>query len=383
MKHRCVLLLICALLMPCQSALAQSGNKPVEQPTSVASPPPEDLRQFIGLLQRPDIQAWLRSQAGNRSVEEQSSAEAANAREIIVGQLNAARSFVHAMATAIPTLPAELNQARVALMTEMRGQGSFAAILPLVFFATLGFGLEWLYRRATTGFRNRTIAIHLDTVDDRLHAAGLRILYGLGVLLAFAVGSIGAFLLFDWPPLLQHTVLAYLLVFLAVRLTLIVGRIVLAPGAERFRLMPMATVTARGFWFVWSAVLVGFFAFGHFTYQLLPMLGVGREKPLHRCTCIGFDPVWSGPLCTLALSNIRRCRFGREPPTPRRHGACYTLYRRQLVGRVLRRCRHLLHWGRASGFADCDFLRKAFDRPHYASAGARWQRMKVFLRSPA
>ncbi len=313
MKHRCVLLLICVLLMPCQSALAQTGNNPVEQPTSVAAPPPEDLRQLIDLLQRPDIQAWLQSQAEQGPIQPQNSVDATNAREIIVGQLNSARSFVHAMATAIPTLPAELNQARVALMTEMRQQGSFAAILPLVFFAMLGFGLEWLYRRATTGFRNRTIAIHLDTVDDRLHAAGLRILYGLGVLLAFAVGSIGAFLLFDWPPLLQHTVLAYLLVFLAVRLTLVVGRIVLAPGAERFRLMPMATVTAR-FWFVWSAVLVGFFAFGHFTYQLLPMLGVGREATYIVALASGLI------LFGLALVALWRCpTFDGADLVSRRH----------------------------------------------------------------
>ncbi|WP_180943817.1 mechanosensitive ion channel domain-containing protein [Sinorhizobium mexicanum] len=271
-----MLLLIFALLMPFQSAMAQAALDPAAQPASVAAPPAEDLRKLVDLLQRPDIQAWLQSQTASRQVETQGSAEFANAREIIVGRLNAARAFVHDMATVIPTLPAELDRARVALMTEMRDQGSFAAVLPLIFFLTLGFGLEWLYWRATSGFRKRMIARHLDTVDDRLRAAGSRILYGLGVLLAFAVGSIGAFLLFAWPSLLEHTVLAYLLVFLAVRLTLVAGRIVLAPGAERFRLMPMATRTAR-FWFFWSAVLVGSFAFGHFTFQLLPTLGVGRE----------------------------------------------------------------------------------------------------------
>lgn len=275
MNHRW-LLLIFALLMPCQSALAQTDRNPGEQPTSVPAPPPEDLRQLLDLLQRPDIQAWFQSQTGSRPVEAQGSVEAANASEIIVGWLNATRAFVHDMATAIPTLPAELNRARVALMTEMKEQGPFAAILSLVFFVTLGFGLEWFYWYATSGLRKRIIATHLDTIDDRLRVAGLRMLYALGILLAFAGGSIGAFLLFDWPPLLQHSVLAYLLVFLAVRLTLIAGRIVLAPGAERFRLTPMATVTAR-FWFFWSAVLVGSFAFGHFTYQLLPMLGVRRE----------------------------------------------------------------------------------------------------------
>ncbi|PDT84475.1 mechanosensitive ion channel family protein, partial [Sinorhizobium sp. BJ1] len=309
----CLLLLIFALLMPCQPALAQTDRNPVGQPTSVAALPPEDLRQLLDLLQRPDIQTWLQSQTGNRPVEEQSSAEAANAREIIVGRLNAVRSFVHDMATAIPTLPAELHRARVALMTEMRGQGSFAAILPLVFFATLGFGLEWLYWHATSGFRDRMIVTHLDTVDDRLRAAGLRILYGLGVLLAFAVGSVGAFLLFDWPPLLQHSVLAYLLVFLAVRLTLVVGRIVLAPGAERFRLMPVATVTAR-FWFFWSAVLVGLFAFGHFTYQLLPMLGVGHEATYIVALASGLI------LFGLALVALWRCpTFDGVDMVSRRH----------------------------------------------------------------
>ncbi|MBB4188589.1 small-conductance mechanosensitive channel [Sinorhizobium terangae] len=277
MNYRCLFLLIFALLMPYQSALAQAGINPAEQQTSgAAAPPPEDLRRLVDLLQRPDIQGWLQSQTGNRPVEAQSSVEATNASEMIVGRLNAARAFIHDMATAIPTLPAELDRARVALMTEMREQGPFAAILSMVFFVTLGFGLEWFYWYATAGLRKRLIAAHLDTVDDRLRVAGLRMLYALGILLAFAVGSIGAFLLFDWPPLLQHTVLAYLLVFLAVRLTLVTGRIVLAPGAERFRLMPMATGTAR-FWFFWSAALVGSFAFGHFTYQLLPMLGVGRE----------------------------------------------------------------------------------------------------------
>ena len=99
---------------------------------------------------------------------------------------------------------------------------------------------------------------------DRLRAIGLRAAYGLGVLLAFALGSIGAFLLFEWPPLLKEIVLAYLLVFLIVRLVLVLGRILLAPGAERFRVIPMATPAAR-FWFVWTTILVGWFLFvqGH------------------------------------------------------------------------------------------------------------------------
>lgn len=66
--------------------------------------------------------------------------------------------------------------------------------------------------------------------------------------------------------------LTYLIVILAVRLTLVGGRIVLAPGAERFRLLPMSTPTAR-YWFLWSAVLVGAFYFAKGTFRLVPALG--------------------------------------------------------------------------------------------------------------
>ena len=119
------------------------------------------------------------------------------------------------------------------------------------------------------------IATRLETVRDRLRAIGMRTAYGLCMLLAFAIGSIGAFLLFHWPPLLKQIVLAYLLVFLIVRLVLVLGRILLAPGAERFRVIPMATASAR-FWFVWTAILVGWFFFVKITLALLAALGMSR-----------------------------------------------------------------------------------------------------------
>ena len=83
------------------------------------------------------------------------------------------------------------------------------------------------------------------TKGERLRALGRRAFYGLCVLLAFAIGSVGAFLLFEWPPLLKEVVLAYLMVFLIVRLVLVLGRFLLAPGAERFRVIPTATPSAR------------------------------------------------------------------------------------------------------------------------------------------
>ncbi len=108
------------------------------------------------------------------------------------------------------------------------------------------------------------------------------------MVLAFAIGSVGGFLLFDWPPLLREVVLAYLLVFLIVRLVLVLGRILFAPGAERFRVIPMATATAR-FWFVWSTILVGWFAFVRIT---LDVLAAARRQPAGGLS--DRAPVWRG-----------------------------------------------------------------------------------------
>ena len=45
--------------------------------------------------------------------------------------------------------------------------------------------------------------MRLDTVQTRLGAVGRRLAFGLGWAASFALGSLGAFLLFDWPPLLH------------------------------------------------------------------------------------------------------------------------------------------------------------------------------------
>jgi moderate conductance mechanosensitive channel len=194
---------------------------------------------------------------------------------MMASRLDAMRAFLRELAAAGPTLPEELGRVGTTLSLELQERGPISVIAPLAVFAALGFGLEWLFWWATTGFRQRMIAVGLVTVRERLRAVGMRAAYGLGVLFAFAIGSIGAFLLFDWPPLLKQIVLGYLLVFLIVRLVLVLGRIILAPGAERFRVLPMATDAAR-FWFVWTTVLVGWFAFVKVTLDVLATLGISQ-----------------------------------------------------------------------------------------------------------
>ncbi len=239
-----------------------------------AEPSPEQLRTLAELMRDPGIQAWLQAQAEAAPPDaNEPASEPASAQMMMVGQLDTMRAFLRQLAAAVPALPGELQNAWARLAAERQQAGGPRVILLLGVFIGLGFGLEWLFWWATSDLRARMATWPLETADDRLRVFGLRTAYGLLVLLAFATGSIGAFLLLDWPPLHKHIVLGYLLVFLLVRLTLVLGRILLAPGAERFRVMPMATASAR-FWFVWSAVLVGSFFFVRMTLSALERLGV-------------------------------------------------------------------------------------------------------------
>jgi len=272
------LLLLVALLLQGVLAVGPASAQPLT-PAPPASaqpaPSPEELRALAGLLRDPAIQAWLQAQAEGAPAGATPATASAppTLHQVIAARLGAMRAFLNQLAAAAPKLPEELGRAWTTLSTERQELGAPRVVVPLMVFLALGFGLEWLFWWATAGFRTRMIATDLATVRDRLRTVGMRAAYGLGVLLAFAIGSTGAFLLFEWPPLLKEIVLAYLLVFLIVRLVLVLGRILLAPGAERFRVIPMATETAR-FWFVWTTILVGWFFFVNVTLDLLAVLGV-------------------------------------------------------------------------------------------------------------
>ena len=242
-----------------------------------AEPDPEKLRTFAELFRDPAIQSWLRAQAEGApgAPHAGTAAEPPTVRQMVAARVDAMHAFLRQLAAAAPTLPGELQRAWTLLYAETQERGLLSVVALLAVFPALGFGLEWLYWWAGTGIRTRFLARRFETKGERLRAVGRRAFYGVCVLLAFAIGSVGAFLLFDWPPLLKEIVLAYLMVFLIVRLVFVLGRFLLAPGAERFRVIPMATPSAR-FWFVWSAIVVGWFAFVRITLDVLAALGVSR-----------------------------------------------------------------------------------------------------------
>ena len=89
------------------------------------------------------------------------------------------------------------------------------------------------------------------------------------------LGSLGAFLLFDWPPLLHGLIARVLLVVIVVWLTSVLLRFILAPGAERFRILPVSTASAAH-WHLWLTLVVGWYTAARLTDWFLADLGLSE-----------------------------------------------------------------------------------------------------------
>src|SRR5262249_41618158 len=140
--------------------------------------------------------------------------------------------------------------------------------------------------------------------------------FAVGLVAAFALGSIGPFLAFDWPPLLREALFGLLMAFLVVRIAKVVGHFLLAPDHERFRLVPMETAAAR-FWLHRLVWFVGWFAFGWVIAGFGVTLGYTLEARQLVAYAIGLvllaialDGVWRRPVVL---------DVGAETPSPATH----------------------------------------------------------------
>lgn len=261
-------------------ASASAQETPAE--TAASAPPPE-ARELLRLLDDPGVRRWLdRQRDPAPPALPASDAPEPAASDELAERIASARAHLETVLAAVPRLPDEIEEASALLLGEMTERGLLEVLLLLAGFAALGYGLEWLFWTATISLRRWIGDRPVGTVAGRLRLAGLRLSYGLSLVAVFGLGSVGAFLVFTWPPLLRAIVLSYLVAVLIIRLALILGRILLAPGSwglhepERYRLLPMPTESAR-FWHRRLALFVGYTAVASLTLDLLGPLGFPPE----------------------------------------------------------------------------------------------------------
>jgi small-conductance mechanosensitive channel len=236
---------------------------------------PPQVRELVRILDDPQVRSWLKSHeaetaAINESPGPDAHAQPTSPSEYLAARVVAVRQHLVDLVEAWPTLPAQFANASAILSQEpqRRGQG----LLLIALFVLLGVLAEFFLRWSASGFMNRVYAKPLKTTIQHLQTAGLRLGYGIALTLAFAIGSIGMFLVSDWPPLLREIVVGYLFVFVIARAALALCWFVTSPDDDRLRLLPIGQASASH-WCRRTTVIVGWFVFGWVTASLLIKLG--------------------------------------------------------------------------------------------------------------
>ncbi|HSY85252.1 MAG TPA: hypothetical protein VLA85_01675, partial [Verrucomicrobiae bacterium] len=239
LRRICLLLPLLFFGSPLLAASPPAAAPAAASPTAGE---PAKIHELLGLLGDPQVQEWIKAQQAAKAAEPAAAGTQAKGPDLLATRFTAIRDHFGALAAVIPQMPAEFQRARDALVAETHGRGLLVVLLAV--FIGLGLGVAWLFLWVTRGLRRRSLELPMDTVPQRLIALIARLVYGVLLVAAFGLGSIGAFLIFDWPPLLREILLQYLFAFLAFCLTLVLSRFLLAPGApgledvDKFRILP-------------------------------------------------------------------------------------------------------------------------------------------------
>jgi small-conductance mechanosensitive channel len=289
---RLALLGLFAAAVPAAPAIAQ-GTEQEQSP---------QVRELLRILDDPQVRSWLKSHtAADTPAAAAVEPAAGSPSEYLAGRIARVHGHITDLAAAWPTLPAQFAAASATLSNALAASGSGQVLLLIGFSVLIGAAAEALVRTAFSGLMRWTAARPLETTGQRLWMAGLRLVYGMALVLAFAIGSFGLFAASDWEPLLREIVVGYLFVFILARAVLALCHFFTAPGDARFRLLPIDGETGR-FWSRRIALMVGWFAFGWVTVTLLSRLGFttpGRQVVAYLLGLVllglALEAVWRRP----------------------------------------------------------------------------------------
>jgi small-conductance mechanosensitive channel len=184
------------------------------------------------------------------------------------GRIEALREHFASLIAAAPNLPGAFGRVRAEIEQEWQSRPPGTVLGLVVGFILLGFVVEAGYRYF---IRKRTIQD--GSVAERLRSIGWRLGIDLGGVAAFTLGSVTAFLAFDWPLRTRQAVVAFLAAFIAVRLVVVLARALLSPRDARLRILP-ASDTEAGYWFRRIALFAAWLALGWVIIGWLRLLGM-------------------------------------------------------------------------------------------------------------
>lgn len=270
MKSLRFMCLMCALVFSASVSLAQTPLSVVSQPEPAAPtaepPSANDLHEFTRLLSDPRLLNWLVAQANGA----QASAETAAVSTKSLGeQIDAVIAHVDRRVLELVAAWGYLDQTPEVIAAEWRAQLTANRQVQSLTFALIflffGAGLEWLSRQYTNPMLRRIEYGTFDSPRARIVAALTRSGLAFVGLSMFAIGSIGSFVIVDWPPLLYTLILSTVMGIVGVRVANTLIRLFLAPRVPQLRLVPVGNRMAK----VLSACAMVFTALLIFTASLI------------------------------------------------------------------------------------------------------------------
>lgn len=188
------------------------------------------------------------------------------------------RAHVRHLAQSAPVLRLDADRASSLVMGDMAQWGLSEVVVIVLGFLACGFAFDAIAHRFTRGLRRWMLLFPPTTARGRIIGLGGRIAYGFIMLAAFGAGSIGFFLLFEWPPFLREVVVAYLTAALITRGIQFLMRSLLLPpllgveAALAYRVLPMTDARA-GHWYRWVTLTAALFSLAAATFGLLASVG--------------------------------------------------------------------------------------------------------------
>ena len=150
-------------------ALAPLSGAVAAQPakSTAASEPdttPAKVHEFLTLLADPKVQQWLEMEAKAKTAAGSAleTAETSISREFD-SRVAAIREHLVALGAALPHLPDQIAHAHGLISADLGDYGRIEGLSLLAVFVALGFGVEWLFRRATGKIRARLDSFPLAT----------------------------------------------------------------------------------------------------------------------------------------------------------------------------------------------------------------------------
>ena len=302
------LVLACGLHLAPQSARAQTA---VPDPVQAAK-----VQQFLELVEDPQVRAWLLSAKPAAEVVPEVTGDqpVSYAGFATIFRAQAAR-----LLEGLRAFPAETGKAAAVLQAELDASGSARPIFFVLAFVAAGLAAQWLFWWLSRGWRAWIAALQVSNPRDKLIAISVRLLWATCYVLAFALGSIGFFLAFAWPPLVREIVVGYLFAVVIFRLARVAFDFLLAPSgsadvanAERFRVIPV-TDQASAHWTKRLGYIVGWYAFGSITVHLLTTLGFADNSRQVAAYALGIvllvlavEAVWNRPASPHSMEQAGR-----------------------------------------------------------------------------